>query len=114
MVRLRFCPSRIVPRVAGVVAIVLPFVWLSCWPTTVQAGSGRSIQIPGSSRSSKSLETSDSDSDEGWSWSRRSSNLGSGVKSGTSSYQPERIKRFWSHYHGARPEQKRKPLERQK
>lgn len=36
-----------------------------------------------------------------------------GFKSGASGYNPERVQRFWSHYHGARPGPKEKPLERQ-
>ena len=29
-------------------------------------------------------------------------------------YNPERAKRFWSHYHGGGRDAKRKPLEREK
>lgn len=35
----------------------------------------------------------------------------SGFKSGSAAYNPERIQKFWSHYHGARPGPKEKPLE---
>jgi hypothetical protein len=37
-----------------------------------------------------------------------------GVKSSPSGYDPQRVKRFWSHYHGARPEKKEKSLERER
>jgi hypothetical protein len=37
-----------------------------------------------------------------------------GVASSPTGYNPKRGKRFWSHYHGARPEKKAKPIEREK
>jgi hypothetical protein len=98
-----------------------PFALLisvSCWPVDAHAGSRRSTlsTIP-SARGSRSLDWEDRDSDETWapstSGARRSSTHG-GVRSGSGTYNPERIQRFWSHYRGAKPERKSKPLEREK
>lgn len=45
--------------------------------------------------------------------STRSGHAG-GFKSGAGGYNPERVRKFWSHYHGARPGPKERPLEQQR
>jgi len=70
---------------------------------------------PGWSRSLVRLARSDADDERDL--DRPSRSVGShahGVKSPKGGYDPQRIKRFWRHYHGARPEKKEKPLERTK
>jgi len=65
------------------------------------------------SRSRHATDDRDLDLDTGWSQHGRS-HSGTGGKSAPKGYDPERIKNFWRHYHGARPQPKSKPLEREK
>lgn len=53
------------------------------------------------------------DSDEPWS-QPASPKVGKSIKSAPGGYDQRRIKRFWSHYHGARPAKKPKPLEHER
>jgi hypothetical protein len=100
---------------------IAPFAILisvSCWPVDAHAGARRSTlsTIP-SARSSRSLDSEDRDSGETWApGASGARNLGTGSRghSGSGTYNPERIHRFWSLYHGARGEPKSKPLEREK
>jgi hypothetical protein len=91
---------------------------VSCWPVDADAGLRRSTlpTIP-NSRSSRSLNSKDRDFGQTWAptapggRSFRARNTG---HSGYSTDNRESIQRFWSHYHGARSNSKRKPLEREK
>jgi hypothetical protein len=91
---------------------------VSCWPVDAHAGSRRSaLSTVPSARSSRSLNPEGRDFSERAAPSasgRRSVGSRSMGRSGYGTYNPERIQRFWSHYHGARRERKSKPLEREK
>jgi len=50
------------------------------------------------------------DTDNSWSPTTRQPR---GVTSGPGGYNPGRIKAFWRHYHGARPQPKEKPQQKQ-
>lgn len=65
------------------------------------------LQLAGGARAKKKLVDSDADLDVFAPSSTHS-------KSPSSATSSQRARRFWSHYHGARPEKKPKPLERER
>ena len=70
-------------------------------------GNRAPLQLAGGVHAKKKLVDSDADVDVFAPSSTRS-------KSPSSATSSQRARRFWSHYHGARPEKKAKPLERER
>lgn len=102
--------------ITGVVAICL---WTSSAAFTVGAHqrAADNVQIAKDSHSRKLADT-DNESDFGLDTPASHSagpRLGRGAKSASGGYDPQRIKRFWKHYHGdTRRERKQKPLEHER
>jgi hypothetical protein len=107
--------NRMLSIAIGPLAVLMS---VSCWPVDAHAGSSRSMlsTVP-STRSSKSFDS------ERWELGERAAPSESGTRSlgnrragpsGLGRYPPERIHRFWSHYHGGKKDAKSKPLEREK
>ena len=99
----------------GLLAVLLS---VSSWPMEAHAGSKRSAlsSRPGTHKS-RSLGVYDRDSAGAWAPSaseKRSPGTRNAGQSGYGTYNSERIRRFWNHYHGGQTEKKSKPLERQK
>lgn len=98
---------------------VIAVLALACLPSLPNAGqptSGSPLQLARSAQSPRSHYKSDSN-DKGEDIDKplplsKGPRLGSGFKRGSGGYNPQRIQRFWSHYRGARPGPKEKPLEK--
>jgi len=96
-----------------VLKAVLTLALLSTLPApTLWTTASPSQNVEVASRAS----SGDDDRDDAKSSSRRPARI-PGVKSSSGApggYDPQRVKRFWRHYHGARPEKQPKRLEREK
>jgi hypothetical protein len=103
--------SRRVARGTTFFAITLSIIFIPCWAVPAHAGYRHPVPA-GSSRSSRGDRG-------GGAGEAPPVSPGGGVGGGAGAksmrgYNPERAKRFWSHYHGGRRDAKRKPLEREK
>lgn len=101
----------------SVIGLLAALLSVSCWPTEAYAGFKHSVPSsrPGTHKS-KSLGAYNGGSAGAWTPStpeKRSPGSRNAGQSGYGTYNPESIRRFWSHYHGARTEKKSKPLERE-
>ncbi|HXQ22840.1 MAG TPA: hypothetical protein VN812_14270 [Candidatus Acidoferrales bacterium] len=114
-------PRRLLAHLAvGALAVTSVDGWLpitggSAPPqtvSTVQLAKG-SQTLGSQTRPYKESNDRDSDDAAGKSYSPLP-RVKAGVTSSPTGYNPKRGQRFWSHYHGARPEKKEKPLEREK
>ena len=79
---------------------------------------GAPLQLARAARASRSSHWSDTSSDSNAEgdkplWSSKAKPVGSRGKAAAGGYNPQRVQRFWSHYHRTRPGPKEKPLERQ-
>jgi len=84
---------------------------------TREAAVDTSLQLARSTQRPRSHWSEDAD-DKGAELDRpigehKGPHLGGGSKTGAGSYSPQHARRFWSHYHSARPEPKEKPQEKQ-
>jgi len=109
----RSLPNGVVAQIAisvlAVAAILPPRLLRS------QTSAGESLQLARAAAQTYHSHWKDNSDDNGADVDKPIGGSGArhsnGFKSGTSSYNPQQIKRFWSHYHGARPGPKEKPLE---
>lgn len=108
------CPRWSLAIAVGSVVALLA-ICLAVEPTAAYAGSGRSASSSsgaGTMGRSKGLEAAEGDFG-GWSAPSSAARPSTGMpKSGQGGYSPQRVQRFWSHYHSSRRPPKRKPLER--
>lgn len=95
-------PSRLVQLATCILAFSLTAP-VSPWP-----GTRSPVQLAKSGRSSKNSDSDDRGAaDDTWSHSS-SVKVRGRLKFNSNGYDPQRVKRFWRHYHGARPEEKGK------
>ncbi len=98
------------------VIAVLALACLPSLPNARQTTAGPALQLARSAQGHRSHYKSASN-DKGEDIDKplplsKGPRLGGGFKRGSGGYDPQRIKRFWSHYRGARPGPKEKPQEK--
>jgi hypothetical protein len=100
---------------AGVLALSAVALWAPPFEVTAHVWPGGSLRLAKEYQSRRFKETDDRNSDDDF--GKTSSPLPKSpgrMKSSPGGYDARRVQRFWRHYHGARPEKKEKPLEREK
>jgi hypothetical protein len=109
---------RTIPRPAFHVAVAILAVAAATpplWPGSHEKTVGAALQLARAARVRPSRQTLESD-DRGAELDKplstsKTVRSGSGFKTSPGGYSPQRVHRFWSHYHHARPGPKEKPLE---
>lgn len=85
---------------------------VSCWPMEAGAGSKYSASRPWAHKS-RSLGAGNRSSADVWA-PNAPVKPGPDTRGAEGTYNPEHIRRFWSHYHGGRKAKRSKPLERER
>lgn len=108
-------PRLLAHLVVGALVVTGVQAWMPITGGSAPPQTVRAIQLAKGSqtRPYKGPEDSDNDDNPTKSYSPLP-RMKAGVASSPTGYNPKRSNRFWSHYHGARPEKKTKPLEREK
>ena len=104
-----YCP-------AGMVLFAALTLQTPAWRAAVDAPFQDSLRLVKDTHPARRFkESDDRNTDDDFSTTTPSHPLRSmGRRSSPAGYDARRVQRFWRNYHGARPEQKEKPLEREK